>query len=173
MLDVLRWNNKQPSSAIMLANSLWFFSNYMQSPLTWTKLINGLSNSTRKIICLFFEVWGWFACLMGCTWSIGWKCRGVAEQNSDLSNVVLCGYEKVKITWTTLIKCLSNSIREIVYHSCEFLSHSNALSAQVKLLLAIWHDNASKLTMIFSDYKQIQLTWMNLINWFSSRTRNI
>ena len=71
-----------------------------------------------------------------------------------LENGILFGFKNSKITCAKLIKCFSNSIADIFYHSHELLINYNTQCAQVKLNVAMWHDKATiikqlKLTNLF------------------------
>ena len=66
----------------------------------------------------------------------------------DLENGVMFGFKKGKITCAKLIKCLSNSIADMFYHSHELLINLNTQCAQVKLNAAMWHDNATIIKLL-------------------------
>ena len=66
----------------------------------------------------------------------------------DLENGVMFGFKKGKITCAKLIKCLSNSIADMFYHSHELLINLNTQCAQVKLNAAMWHDKATTIKLL-------------------------
>ena len=56
----------------------------------------------------------------------------LAHKNPNLSKIIIVGCKKIKMYWIKLMKCLSNMIRDFIYHFHESDTYLSALCAYLK-----------------------------------------